>query len=70
MSVCPLQCSAGLLSGAWLVVAPCRMTILCQICEAPQVLVEIMAEIVRRQKFTESFAKVLHRASSGSQDIW
>ena len=33
---------------------------MCQICEAPQVLVEIMAEIVRRQKFTESFAKVVH----------
>lgn len=35
---------------------------MCQICEAPQVLVEIMAEIVRRQKFTESFAKVVHHA--------
>lgn len=35
---------------------------MCQICEAPQVLVEIMAEIVRRQKFAESFAKVVHHA--------
>lgn len=32
-------------------------------------LVEIMAEIVRRQKFTESFAKVLHHAANGRLGI-